>query len=239
MTRHKHVVALCVAGLFLSGCAALPDIGVAGRDDTPDSHVAPATTPSSEPEASAEPSTDALPDLSDLVVTPSGVGPLRIGDQLPLESAPEVVEYDSGYCARTFAEGQERDEGRWRPNAAYERGENARPHFGVNVDGEDRLVRIDTESEDLRTDTGIGVGSSIESVETAYPDAEYVPFGDIAGTYLVRGDGGILAIEVSDPSQFGRADAPSPWEVVVMRVIAPSEPTGSVLYSEDIAGECN
>lgn len=238
MTRLKRVAALCVAGLFLSGCAAQPDVDAAGRDDTPASEVVPATSPPSEPEAPAEPPADALPDPSDLVVSPDGVGPLRVGAQLPLESASAVLVYDSGYCARTFAEGQDRNEGRWRPNAVYERGEDTRPHFGVNVDGQDRLVRIDTESEDLRTDSGVGVGSSIEEVETAYPDAEYVPAGDIAGTYLVRGDDGILAIEVSDPYQFGRADAPSPWEVVLMRVIAPSEPTGSVLYSEDIAGEC-
>lgn len=141
------------------------------------------------------------PSLDSLVITPDGVGPLRLGETPPAEGNGAVVEWLDDGCL-TFDEATE--SGRWA--ATYSRrttpyGTPLEP-FGLTVD-DGQVTRIEVVTDGLATDAGVQVGDTLDDVRSAYPGATLV--GHIGGSgavpgrdvWAVVGSDRLLAFEVT------------------------------------------
>lgn len=121
------------------------------------------------------------PSLDSLVISPDGVGPLRLGETPPTGGAGAMVEWLDGDCIEVADDGSGRVAGRWA--ATYARrttpfGTWSEP-FGMAVD-DGRVSRIEVLTNGLATSTGVEVGDTLDDVRAAYPDATLV--GHVGGS---------------------------------------------------------
>ena len=167
--------------LVLAGCSG------------PDGVSSPAPAPS--PTASTTPTAEAAakPPLDQLVATPDGLGSLTIGAHPPVTGDADLAVLDPG-CTESGPEGG------WA--ATYPDVQTARgpvPPFQIFVN-ETGIARIDIAAPQIRTATGIGVGSTRDELLAAYPDGfdEIVVKGTIETVYGLLGAQGWLMFEVAD-----------------------------------------
>lgn len=139
------------------------------------------------------------PPLEDLVLTTAGLGPLAIGSDVPSSpSASDLVVWDPVAC-----EGQE-EAGRWVSNYP---GGLVGPFFvqreWLGEQSGDRIVRIGVIAPGPHTEGGIGVGSSVEELRAAHPDATLlgtgpeVSSGESVDTYTWSDVSGVVVVDVS------------------------------------------
>ena len=162
------------------------------------------------------------PALDSLVISPDGVGPVRLGEAPPAEGPDTVVERRDGDCITFGEDGATLTNGSW--GATY--AQRATPWgtwlapFGVVVtDG--RVSRVEVVTDGPATEAGVQVGDTLDDVRAAYPDATLV--GHVTGSGVLPGrdvwavaDGDrMLAFEVT-------TDEPSTasWLVVDPGIVA-------------------
>ena len=218
-------IALIAAGvvLVLGGCAA----------PTPGSTFAP------DPGESVTPTPDpAPPRLEELVLTTEGLGTLVFGtiaDSDPVTRMiyldPEACVYDGGPTSGSP------EAASWAPIDAY--GTSGNQAFGVNVQDDGTVDRVDLYNDTIPTDGGLRIGDSRADALAAYPDAEI--WHEWATDVLVLpGVAGNIHIEIAHHT----GDAAGYWEpdpgdrVLFIRGVVASSPVFSVAGSDNIAGGC-
>lgn len=213
-----------VAALALTGCD--PDTGA---DPTPSDTVA-------SPTATPTPTADASkPQLDELFLTTEGMGELEFGETPPTgDPGVNLVEFDSHACD---AEGMP---GLWL--ATYpdiDEGLGPQAPFAVQVLG-DAVTRIDVNSSEIFTDTGIHIGSSLDEVLGVYsggPD-QVVNHADVSDVYVIKGTKGQLQFEVAVDR------VPDYWDAAVLDTVVFlsaidifTEPYG-VAATDNVIGVC-
>ncbi len=189
-----------------------------------------------EPAADAE-QPDPHPALAELVVSPSGLGPLAVG--VPPEANPgaAMIEWDADHCASELFEGT--DPGRWVP-AGYDDdpGRGDREPFGISLDDTGRVAWIDVRSDAPRTAEGVGLGTTLADLEAAYPDLQGPFQGAVSQVWWVENGDGILAFETQGEAS-GLQPPGTPEQVILMRVlVAGSDPLFATANTDWMAGGC-
>lgn len=126
------------------------------------------------------------PPLDSLVISPDGVGPVRLGEAPPAGGPGAVVEWLDDGCLTFDEDGEATESGRWAGTYSWRTtayGTWIEP-FGLAVD--DGLVtRIEVVTDGLATDAGVQVGDTLDDVRAAYPDAALV--GHVEASGIVPG----------------------------------------------------
>ncbi|WP_210413810.1 hypothetical protein [Protaetiibacter larvae] len=195
------------AALALSACAPTP---------APAPSAAPSGTPSASPEETPTP-TPTRPPLAELVLTPQGIGEVRIGEPVPgTDPALAIVTWNATGCADSgIAEG-EPWAGYWQSTEAGSPHEYGPPFaFFLTTEGgvEHAPVAAVRVLSDVRTAAGIGIGSTRAEVEAAYPTpTATINHFDISTVYVLEEGDRRISIEVAEedtggywpPEQAGR-----------------------------------
>jgi hypothetical protein len=232
MTRRVLIAVLVPLALVLSGCVVQGSphpvtspgpsrAGVVTRGPSPTATIAPKDA---QPVAGTEP-----PPISELVLTPDGLGTLSIGALID----PLMATFDPEGCRTPNNEGFYPDgDPHWAaylpnyaPVSSHRDGLTYtqypfEPHH--NEDGTLRWLRI--RSSEIATDRAVSIGSSEEEVLAAYPDAVVFKKWDTYRSYNIDGETGRLVIEVT-----GRDfDASAPPEVWAMYLTPATGPLYSI-----------
>jgi hypothetical protein len=215
---------LGVAALALTGCEP------SGGDPTPSETVSsPTPTPTPTDDASK-------PLLEELFLTTEGLGELGFGEAPPTDNpAVNLVQLDSHACD---AEGLP---GLWLSTYPdIDEGIGPQAPFAVLV-VDDAVTRIDVNSSEIFTDTGLHIGSSLDEVLGVYsggPD-EVVNHADVSDVYVIKGTKGQLQFEVAVDR------IPDYWDPAVVNTVVFlsaidifAEPFG-VAASDNVIGVCN
>ena len=134
------------------------------------------------------------PALDELVLTTEGLGYLVPGE--PIEEVADdlaIVIFDENACRGLV--GYEQDFDRWVSN--YPEGDEAFYVFTTMGEKDGALLTIVARTDALRTDTGLGVGSTVGELTAAYPELRTVPQEGFT-IYIVDGEKGKLQFEVQD-----------------------------------------
>jgi len=172
-----------VAGLLFTGC---------DQFDEPAPTAAPIET--STPTETAEVPDPAKPLLEELTLSTEGLGELQIGSLPPTDNpALNLAIFDDDACE---AEGLP---GIWK--ATYpdiDEGYGPLAPFAIETTV-DAITRIDVNTTEIFTDTGIHIGSSLDEVLGVYsggPD-QVVNHADVSDVYVIKGTDGQLQFEVA------------------------------------------
>ena len=225
------LLALATGAVLLAGCAA------SVHTATP-----PTRTPSSSlsPESSASP-TPLKPLLSQLVVSPDGLGYLAVGQPVPtVPSATAIVTFDPTACVNTGNGVNPGDPGAGAWLADYPRGASSLGSMEpfdlapVNT-STDPVGLIEIWSPELKTAKQIGVGATVAQLTAAYGSQLLVDRASNSDVYVLRGTRSELLFEVAKaPSGLAPAQIGT---VVWMRIV----PLGSEylhIANTDAAGAC-
>lgn len=214
-----------LAALALGACATSEPAAAPTASAT----TAPTSTPTPEP---------TRPALADLVLSPFGLGPLVVGEPVPIE-APDVavVSYDPVACLDELSpltEG-EPGAGRWTPVYPEER------PFDVVTEGrvEDGAIsHILVAQPFVATEQGIRVGSSLEELLAVYPDITVGPEENV-GLYTLESAQGTLAFEVATDAVIQGYWTPEQLNTVVLIAAYSPGETISPVYATDSSGSCS
>jgi hypothetical protein len=166
-------VAIAVAAVTLSACASSPEgDGDLPPTDSPASAAAPTT-----PSPTATPTMDSA-DPAAWVIDFDSIGPVGLG-----QSIPDATAALSAFTAQA--------EPSCPPLTRVELGAEG-PSIWLTEDPLQQLVLIRTDSSETvtvtpRTAEGVGIGSSVDEVTAAYPDAQVSE--DMNSTVYSVGDG--------------------------------------------------
>jgi hypothetical protein len=191
--------------------------------------VAPSATASSTPDP-------AKPEIGELTLTTEGMGELQFGSPPPSDNpAVNLVTFHSDACA---AQGLP---GIWTANYPdINEGSAPQAPFAVQVT-DDAVTRIDVNSTDIYTDTGIHIGSSLDEVLGVYsggPDA-VINHADVSDVYVIKGTKGQLQFEVAVDRIPGYwATAALDTVVYLSAIDIDSDPFG-VAATDNTIGVCN
>lgn len=223
--RRNAITGALLATVLIAGCAS-----PAVSPDTPAPTPAPAPTG---PESPATP--PRLPALDDLVITPGGIGSLRVGRPV---SETDMLVFDPDFCGPGDGEESGDDDdgtaveyGRWVPNYPSARG----LPFSAAVD--DGIVTvIEVRNDILATAEGVRIGSSLEELNTAYPSLTPGLEGSISKSLLLATADGDIVFEVAIPSYY---DGYPPNTVVDIRIWPPGQhDLKLVAATDDVVGGC-
>jgi hypothetical protein len=224
--RRTVVFTALVATLLTLGACAAPE-------------PAPTSSPSNAPDATSQPtSAPAKPALADLVLSTSGLGPLRLGEPVAEEPADvAVVVYDPTGCVGEPGELEAGDPGAglWRPTYPEDR------PFEVVTEGRAQggaIVNIQVGAPPVATEADIRVGSSLDELLAAYP-AMPAPTNEFVSLYTLEDPAGKLVFEVAPATDDTGYWQPEQLDTVVyMTAYAPGQ-TVSAVYATDSAGACS
>jgi hypothetical protein len=213
--RRCRLAVVLAATFALTGC-------IGGADE----REPPAPTPSA-----SDAQVPSKPDYDDLVVSPAGLGSLRVG--APARSSG-MIAYVPDYCSTIEGEGRS-SEGRWQNT--YVPRDEPRP-FGVDVrDG--RIVRIDILDPSLRTAEGIGLGTTVEKLLTTYPSVRAGSASPLGDLYHLRTGDGTLVFEVATNLIEDYYEDDVVGTVIFFRVVAPTvDPDQPLAGTDFYAGRC-
>ena len=216
---------VAVSAVLLTGCDQFDETG-------------PTAAPSESPTATetAEAPDPSKPKLEDLTLSTEGLGELKIGLTPPSDNpAVNLVTFDANACK---AEGLP---GIW--TATYpdiDEGYGSLAPFAISTNG-DAVNRIDVNTTQIFTDTGIHIGSSLDEVLGVYsggPD-QVVNHADVSDVYVIKGTNGQLQFEVAVDRIPDYWDASVIDTVVFLSVIdINAEPFG-VAATDNTIGLCN
>jgi hypothetical protein len=236
----RWVSALLVSGVVAALTACAPSAGpVASPSATPSptaSSASPSPTPSPDP---------TRPALTELALSPAGLGPLELGVAPDADPATRMVSFDPEGCVNAemgIAPGDPAA-GLWRTDASYASSDPAYGPgiaFGVGVDRDTGLVnRIDLYSADIATDGGVRIGDPGSSIAAAHPGATVVE-EYLTDIHVITGPTGTLQIEVAKNAADMSGDY---WEgragtVVYIRAASPGIGVFTVAASGNLVGVC-
>lgn len=223
--------------LALSGCAGEGGAPPSATG-TPSEMVTPAPSatdaPTPTPSPSPEVPVDAHPDLSDLVVSTSGLGPLRIGVPPTGNPGAAMIEWVPDACPDADVPG------RWSaagyPDDLNYMAEPAAP-FRLAAD-ETAVGRIDVIGSSPATANGIHIGSSLDDLRVAYPDLQGPYEGPGSRVWWVQDATGTVAFETQGDAG-GLRPAGTPEGVILIRILEPGvDPAFATANSGDVADAC-
>ncbi|WP_194398950.1 MULTISPECIES: hypothetical protein [Microbacterium] len=225
--------AIATAALLGSEAQPAPAVTPTPPAPTPtESATPPPTTPSPTPDPTpTTPSEPTPPAIDELVVSPSGLGPVRIGEPLA-DAGLLMAQLTNEDCLTTY----------WRTADRYVvadggYGSTGGPAFTLSGDESGAIQRIDVLTPSIPTQAGLRIGMSGADVARLHPDAVEQP-GALSNIWIVPGasPGGQLIIEVanSDVSYWGDAAD----TVAFIRVIDADAVPGTIAASDDVAGAC-
>jgi len=173
---------VATAALLLTGCDQQSDVPA-----VEESNPTPTTTETIAPDPSK-------PELGDLTLSTEGLGELQFGSTPPSDNpAVNLLTFDEDACE---AEGLP---GIWK--ATYpdvDEGFGPMAPYAVQVK-DDGVTRIDLNTAQIFTDTGIHIGSSLDEVLGVYsggPD-QVINHADVSDVYVIKGTKGQLQFEVA------------------------------------------
>ena len=173
---------VATAALLLTGCDQQSDVPA-----VEESNPTPTTTETIAPDPSK-------PELGDLTLSTEGLGELQFGSTPPSDNpAVNLLTFDEDACE---AEGLP---GIWK--ATYpdvDEGFGPMAPYAVQVK-DDGVTRIDLNTAQIFTDTGIHIGSSLDEVLGVYsggPD-QVLNHADVSDVYVIKGTKGQLQFEVA------------------------------------------
>ena len=173
------------------------------------------------------------PELGDLVLSTEGLGELSIG-VAPPTGADAILAYDDDACV---AEGLP---GIWVSTYPdIDEGFGPEAPFTVGFTGT-AVTRIDVHTEQIYTDLGIHLGSSLDEVLGVYPGGPdaVINHADVSDVYVIKGTKGQLQFEVAvdripdywDPAVIGT--------VVFLSAISIDMDPYGVAASDNAVGHC-
>jgi hypothetical protein len=188
-----------------------------------------------------------MPALSELVVSPDGLGPLLIGSPVPADGAGSLMaQWEPNYCEGLggVVEGQPYA-GAWQ--SAYPVATNDavgdRDPFGViTIDGlrDGATAAINVWSPELTTAEGIHAGSTIDELFAAYPVFDETVQSYASTIYVINGSTGRLMFEVGTTDE--TSDLADYWgdlsnTVLWMRIVVVATPPHGIAGG-DGGGPC-
>lgn len=192
----------------------------------------PTPTPSLTPEA---PVVEPHPDLDELVLSPSGLGPLAVGVPPAGNPGAAMIELDATRC-EGFDDGSA---ARWVAAGYPDEVVDGQPRDAFFVAASDEAVgRIDVLGSTPRTAEGIGVGSTLVELQAAYPQLEGPHDGPVSRVWWLSGPTGTLVFETQGDAD-GLRPAGTPESIILVRVLAAGvDPAFATANSGDLAGTC-
>ncbi len=218
------VAVVATAALLLTGCQ-------------PESELPPVEETSPTPTATETSAPDpSKPAIGDLTLSTEGLGELHFGSTPPTDNpAVNLLTFDANAC---------KDEGLpgiWK--ATYpdiDEGYGPTAPFAAQVK-DDGITRIDINTAQIFTDTGIHIGSSLDEVLGVYsggPD-QVINHADVSDVYVIKGTKGQLQFEVAVDR------IPDYWDSSVIDTVVflsaidiTTEPYG-VAATDNSIGHCN
>jgi hypothetical protein len=186
------IATVAVMALAVAGCTSQ---SVDRKTPAPTRTVIAARTPTPAPTRAA---------LSDLVVSPRGLGDIEIGQPVPNDSAAlALVSFDPTACvsAELGVKAGDPNAGAWAttyPAVKNPYGPDA-PFSVVTAEPTQTgaVAAIAIWTPGIHTDEGITVGDSLDKLKVAYPKFAQIVHGQVSDVYVVRGTSGELLIEVA------------------------------------------
>lgn len=236
MASKRHLTALVVLGVAAFALTAC----------TPEAPApAPSASPTAEPSPSASSPADSgsRPPITDLVLTTEGLGTGDVTDLVfgapPSTTSPstDLAILDPDACADTGLP----DPALWLANyPESDEGFGPQRPFSIAVtDG--LLTRVDINSENIITDEGLALGSSLDAVLGTYPGGpdEVYNHADVSDVYIFLGEKGKLMFEVAVDRIPGYWAAEQLDTVVFLSAVSIDTPAYGVAASDNIVGVCN
>jgi hypothetical protein len=183
--------------LSLAGCAAEPSAAPTPTNSAPPATTAPAP---STPESTSTPTPTAVapairPALTDLIVTPDGIGSLLVGEPVPSASAEvALATWDPAYCYPGAEATGAPFTGAWAanyPDVPMVGGGSIDPFSLVTADGLEggAISSITAWGSELATETGVSPGDGRAELEAAYPAFVNVTSTELSDIYVIGGEG--------------------------------------------------
>ena len=246
-------IPLRARGVLLAASIATLVVLTGCSDPAP---LEPTEAPVSSPEAlaaSAEPTAPPTrPVLGDLRLSTAGLGPLALGQAPETDPALSMVAFDPVGCTDAVTgEGfgivaGDPLAGGWFIDPSYEvppsSTDSGRP-FGVGVDSNGVVTRIDLYTDDIPTDGGVRIGDDRADVIAGHPSA-VVSSQFLTDIYVISSSSGILQIEVASratPDQdeyWGSVSIPD-GQVLYIHAVTPALGVFTVAASGNAVGGCN
>jgi hypothetical protein len=163
------------------------------------------------------------PTLAQLVVSPDGLGDLVVGQAVPAEqSATAIMHYDPTSCAdaaNSIYSVGDPGAGAWLPSYPSDRSASHPLPFDIGpVAGPtDPVSVIEIWSSALKTDKGIGAGSTIAQLTAAYGSALSIDSAVNSDVYILNGARSKLLFEVANPADF--VDPTQTGKVLWMHIV--------------------
>jgi hypothetical protein len=208
----KHLV-LAIGAALLVGCAPTPE-----PDDSPPAAEGSSSTPTPTPTPTPTRDSVVRPELSELIISPDGLGPILIGRAYSAsDPATDLLVWDDTFCgfAETDPSYAAYDYGNW----VNTYGGDGHMQFLAEVtyfDGtpESPIIRITTFNPLIRTEDGLGIGSTRAELIEAYGDELVQSPDDAYFPYVVHGRSGQLVFWFSYET---------PGVVYMLQVLAATE----------------
>ncbi len=231
-------VALGIAALvLLASCSMSPSTPDAAPSTVASDPATPA--PTQTPSVAPTPTTQAKPTLDQLVVSPDGLGPILIGKTVTSQpDAAAVVTWNATLCSKPAGA---QYAGGWVPNYPTVKTifqPSIFPFTFASAKKTSPVTFILVWSKDLRTAAGIGVGSTVADITSAYGSVDQVVHAATTDLYVIKGSRGQLVIEVASKYEKGL----SSWSksavgtVQWMQIATSSKPVS--IANSDVGGSC-
>lgn len=245
MTGMRKFLVPAVAVLLLAGCASVPS--------EPDAVVSPSSTPTSAPIPTPTLAPTPVPEprqplLEELIVSPDGIGNVRMGEIPVAGGVTDIVAFDPEHCTEIFAnagwdEPLSWDPSRWVP--LYPEEEtltgSLRGPFEVSVDEAAGLRSLYVWSPLIKTDRGAHIGMPEDEFLALHPEGfdEVVSRYDGAALYVIDGPNGRLSFEIHQGADEGGAWGDMAGKVWSIRVTPVDSPLYIAANSDRLGSRCS
>jgi hypothetical protein len=194
---------------------------------------------SSEPTPEPTETVDPHPDLADLIISTSGLGPLTVGLPPATNPGAAMIEWDPEFCSGDEEIMGPIDEpGRWVA-LGYDVDTNymGEPARALYIAADDTAVsRIDVMGTSPHTAEGIRIGSTLAELQATYPDLQGPHDNNISQVWWISDANGTVVFETQGEDMLGPGVVE---QVILIRVLAAGiDPAWGAANSGNVAGAC-